>query len=104
MSDVTPLKDLRHVIKNCVDVNMTPVDTIKFISRKHSQVQRRDSLLTIDFFGYEPLQDAPYSPDLAPFDFAIFPWLKSDLRGKRFSDLQELSFAVRSTVKLYSPE
>ena len=39
---------------------------------------------------YGRIQHDPYSLDLAPFDFAIFPQLKSDLQGKRFSDLDEL--------------
>ena len=39
---------------------------------------------------YGRIQHAPYSLDLAPFDFAFFPQLKSDLHGKRFSDLDEL--------------
>ena len=30
------------------------------------------------------------SLDLVPFDFAFLPQLKSDLHGKRFSDLDEL--------------
>ena len=36
------------------------------------------------------IQHAPYSLNLAPFDFTFFPQLKSDLHGKRFSDLYEL--------------
>jgi hypothetical protein len=28
----------------------------------------------------------PYSPDLAPCDFFLFPRLKSTLKGKRFQD------------------
>ena len=36
---------------------------------------------------YGRIQHDPYSLDLAPFDFAIFRQLKSDLQGKRFSDL-----------------
>ena len=39
---------------------------------------------------YGRRQHAPYSLDLAPFDFAFFPKLKSDLHWKRFSDLDEL--------------
>ena len=39
---------------------------------------------------YGRIQHAPYSLDLAPFDFAFFPHLKSELHGKRFSDLDEL--------------
>ena len=36
----------------------------------------KETLMTIDFLGYERIDHAPYSPDLAPFDFAIFPRLK----------------------------
>ena len=61
----------------------------------------KETLMTIDFLGYERIDHAPYSPDLAPFDFAIFPRLKSDLRGKRYEDLQELRMAVRSAVFKY---
>ena len=39
---------------------------------------------------YDRIQHTPYSLDLAPFDFAFLPLLKSDLHGKRFSDLDEL--------------
>ena len=39
---------------------------------------------------YTRIQHAPYSMDLALFDFAFFPQLKSDLHGKRFGDLDEL--------------
>jgi hypothetical protein len=32
----------------------------------------------------------PYSPDLAPCDFFLFPRLKSTLKGKRFQDVMEI--------------
>jgi histone-lysine N-methyltransferase SETMAR len=32
----------------------------------------------------------PYSPDLAPYDFFLFPRLKSTLKGKRFQDVAEI--------------
>jgi hypothetical protein len=32
----------------------------------------------------------PYSPDLAPCDFFLFPRLKSTLKGKRFQDVAEI--------------
>ena len=38
---------------------------------------------------YDRIQHAPYSLDLAPFDFAFFPQLKSNLHGKWFSDFDE---------------
>jgi transposase len=48
----------------------------------------------------------PYSPDLAPCDFALFPKLKMKLKGRHFetgSDIQRESQALRkmtSTVLL----
>jgi len=63
-----------------------------------------DTLMTIDFLGYERIYHAPYSPDLAPMDFAVFPRLKSELRGRRFETLEELRLAVRSEVGRFESE
>jgi transposase len=44
----------------------------------------------------------PYSPDLAPCDFALFPKLKMKLKGRRFetvSDIQRESQAVLDSIK-----
>ena len=32
----------------------------------------------------------PYSPDLAPCDFFLFPRMKRDLKGKRFQNVEEV--------------
>lgn len=39
---------------------------------------------------YELLAHPPYSPDLAPSDFYLFPHLKKFLRGTRFSSNDEV--------------
>ena len=44
--------------------------------------------------GYELLPHPPYSPDLAPSDFHLFPRLKKHIRGRRFQDDDELTTAV----------
>ena len=36
------------------------------------------------------IQQAPYSPDMAPCDFFLFPKLKLTLRGKRFQSIEEI--------------
>ena len=48
----------------------------------------------------EILTHPPYSPDLAPCDFALFPKLKEELKGKHFNDLDEQR--SESTGILYS--
>ena len=48
----------------------------------------------VDSLGFEPLPHAPYSPDLAPCDFHLFPKLKNELRGIHFETDTELLSAV----------
>ena len=50
---------------------------------------------TIKNLGFELLDHPPYSPDLAPCDFFLFPAIKSVLRGKRFDDVSHLPLAVQ---------
>ncbi|UYV64642.1 hypothetical protein LAZ67_3001448 [Cordylochernes scorpioides] len=46
--------------------------------------------------GFEPLPHAPYSPDLAPSDFQLFPHLKQSLSGIHFRSDEEVIDAVTS--------
>lgn len=41
----------------------------------------------------------PYSPDLAPADFFLFPRIKSALKGTRFSSIDEIQSAVTKTLR-----
>lgn len=45
----------------------------------------------ISLLGFELLEHPPYSPDLAPMDFRVFPELKASLRGIRFDSAEELT-------------
>ena len=44
--------------------------------------------------GFETLPHPPYSPDLAPSDFHLFPRLKQNLRGEKFDNDEEVIDAV----------
>lgn len=44
--------------------------------------------------GFVELSHPPYSPDLAPSDFYLFPNLKKSLRGRRFANDEALKDAV----------
>ncbi|GFU67289.1 uncharacterized protein TNCV_3556151 [Trichonephila clavipes] len=50
----------------------------------------------IQSFGWEVLNHAPYSPDLAPREFHLFQYLIYSLGGKPFSDNEEMKAAVNS--------
>ena len=53
----------------------------------------RASRLVQSFFSEtsnHPGESAPYSLDMAPWDFWLFPKLKSPLKGKRFQTISEI--------------
>jgi histone-lysine N-methyltransferase SETMAR len=45
-------------------------------------------------FGWEGLDHAPYSLDLAPSDFHFFPALKRSSEGRRFTTSEDAEAAV----------
>ena len=55
----------------------------------------------MEFFSkknIETLPHAPYSPDLAPCDFWLFPQLKTRLAGQRFDNEEGLKQAVQGVL------
>lgn len=57
--------------------------------------------------GYELLPHPPYSPDLAPCDFYLFPNLKRWLQGKKFYSNEEVEWETDAyfhqlTMEYYS--
>lgn len=52
------------------------------------------AMAAIQDAGFEILDHPPYSPDLAPSDFYLFPRLKEHLRGTKFEDDEEVKAAV----------
>ncbi|GFS76192.1 mariner Mos1 transposase [Trichonephila clavipes] len=64
-------------------------------ARPHTSQTTRE---LIESFGWEVLDPALYSPDLASSDFHLFQYLKHSLGGKRFSDNEEVKAAVNSLL------
>ena len=52
----------------------------------------------IDLLEFQCLRHPPYSPELAPMDFAVFHYTKFFLRGMRFDNLSELRQAVMNVI------
>jgi histone-lysine N-methyltransferase SETMAR len=71
----------------------------------HNNAPAHTSLKTTDFVTNNNMvivPHPPYSPDLAPYDFALFFKLKMKLKGQRFetvSDIQRESQAVLDSIK-----
>jgi len=50
------------------------------------------------------LNHPPYSPDLSPCDYFLFPKLKLPLKGRLFEDLQDIQGAVTSSLRAIPQE
>jgi len=48
----------------------------------------------LENYGWKELPHPPYSPDMSPPAFDLFPELKKPLRGKRFRSIEEVSNEV----------
>ena len=46
----------------------------------------------------------PYSPDLAPCDFWLFPKVKMTMKGKRFESIQDIEAATTAQLKTLTKE
>jgi len=67
--------------------------------RLRTRQQRRS--LRVAEMGFGRVAHPPYTPDQAPLGFAIFPAIKSQLKGRRFESLQDLSVATREITSQY---
>lgn len=58
----------------------------------------------LGYLGLETVEHPPYSPDLAPMDFKVFPVVKAALKGYRFQDFGELALAIQRAVSTFDEE
>jgi len=59
----------------------------------HDNAPAHASLIIHEFLAKQDtivMPQPPYSPDLAPADFFLFPKLKSTLKGRRFQTIEEI--------------
>ena len=54
--------------------------------------------------GLKTVPQLPYSPDLAPCDFWLFPKLKEKLRGCRYETIEEMKEAVTKVIDTLTQE
>ena len=60
--------------------------------------------LELSLLDLECISHPPYSPDLAPMDFAVFSQIKKHLKGRRFDNQHELTIATRSIIAQFDEE
>ena len=54
--------------------------------------------------GIKTVPYPPYSPDLVPGDFCLFPKLKEKLRGCRYETIEEMKEAVMKVIDTLTQE
>ena len=54
--------------------------------------------------GIKTVRHPPYSSDLAPCDFWLFPKLKEKLRGCRYETYEEMKEAVMKVIDMLTQE
>ena len=54
--------------------------------------------------GINTVPHCPYSPDLAPCDFCLFPKLKEKLRGCRYETFEEMKEAMSEVIDMLTQE
>ena len=62
-----------------------------------------NSILVTDYLtkmGIKTVPHPPYSPDLAPCDFCLFPKLKEKLRGCRYEIIEEMKEAAMKVIDM----
>lgn len=75
------------------------LDPRSAITLHHDNAPEHTALATREFVAAEGVQlmsYPPYSPDLAPYDFFVFPHVKSQLLWKRYDSSQE---AIRAFTR-----
>ncbi|UYV68987.1 hypothetical protein LAZ67_6001900 [Cordylochernes scorpioides] len=68
----------------------------------HDKAPAHTSLLVRDFLAKNNtlmMPQPPYSPDLAPCDFFLFPKLKRPMKGRRYATLDEIKTASKEELK-----
>jgi len=103
------LKDRRTVNADWYTTICLPevIDEFRKNNRKrriilhHDNASSHTAKRTIDYLkekNLESMSHPPYSPDLAPCDFYLFPQIKNKLRGQRFSSPDAAVDAYKNAV------
>jgi transposase len=68
----------------------------------HDSAPTHDALRVREFLAKKPItkmDNPPYSPELAPCNFWLFPKLKNALKGQKFADLSDIQCNVKTLLR-----
>jgi histone-lysine N-methyltransferase SETMAR len=70
----------------------------------HDNAPAHDALRVREFLANKSITKRdrpPYSPDLDPCDFWLFPKLKNALKGQRFDDLSDTQHIMKMLLQVF---
>ena len=70
----------------------------------HENAPAHRALVTqnkLAYIGFQCLDHPPYSPDLAPSDYHLFPGLQKQLKGHNFSSEAEVIAAAETFLNFF---
>ena len=92
------LKDLISKVKNPLKKRiwqeMEMLSFVKTVLNARPHTVRQTQALLGEQFHWDIFEHSPYSSDLAPSNFLLFPKMKEHLTGKRFANDEDLKNAV----------
>ena len=97
---------LQHYEKECalsMKQSGVPIEHYRIHPNNSPPHTATSTLLELDVLGFG-VDHFPYSPDLAPFEFYVYPKVKSQLKGRRFSSLSKLHTASANIILQYNQD
>lgn len=86
---------------------MTGRSTVRHVMLHHDNAAPHTAKVVTKYLNQEKvdiLPHPPYSPDLAPCDFFLFPKLKKELKNKKYDKVENLARGVQAVVSNISKE
>ena len=76
--------------------------SVRDVMLHHDNAAPHKSAVVMEYLRKEwikLLPHPPYSPDIAPCDFFLFPQIKKELKGKSFNNVKNLARAIQAVVE-----
>jgi len=96
------LVQLKNILKEKLRGKVT-----KGVLFLHDNALAHQALATqkkLPYLGFQCLDHLPYSPDLAPSDYHLFPGLKKQLKGRHFFSEAEVTAAAETWLDRQTSE
>ncbi|KYN09459.1 PREDICTED: uncharacterized protein LOC108769730 [Trachymyrmex cornetzi] len=94
-------EDLNISIGSCHSIFTNDLWKNKNWLLHHDNAPAHTSLLVREFLAKNNtlmMPQPPYSPDLAPYDFFLFPKLKRPMKGRRYATIEEIKTASKEEL------